>query len=129
VWRWRSKLVEQSDHDLAQFQELRRWLRKFPRAELEDHRRFARLSQERLTAKLGLLQGGFDKLGILPALLAMLLLLGNVGGLSLDKLLQVPAWQSGLALIFAVTYFIAFLALCMRLRLHLYQAVLDDALG
>lgn len=127
-WRWRPKLVEQSDHDLAQFRELRSWLRKFPRAALEDHRRFAHLSQERLAAKLGLLQGGFDKLGVLPALLALLLLVVNAGNLSIDTLLRVPVWQSGLALIFIITYFIAFLAMRMRLRLQLYEAVLDDAL-
>lgn len=128
-WHWQPKLVEQSDHDLAQFRELRHWLRKFPRADLEDHHRFARLSQERLHAKLGLLQGGFDRLGVLPALLALLVLLRNASDLSIEALLETPYWQSGLALIIAVIYFIALLAVRMRLRLQLYEAVLADALG
>ena len=128
-WHWQPKLVEQSDHDLIQFRELHHWLRKFPRAELEEHHRFARLAQERLTAKLGLLQGGFDKLGVLPAMAALLLLLANAGDLSIEALLEVPLWQSGLALIFAVTYFIAMLAMRMRLRLLLYEAVLSGALA
>jgi hypothetical protein len=128
-WNWQPKLAEQSDHDLAQFRERRTWLRKFPRAELEEHHRFARLSHERMTAKLGLLQGGFDKLGVLPAMAALLFLLANVGDLSIESLLDVPPWQTGLALVFAITYFIAMLALRMRLRLQLYEAVLSDALS
>lgn len=128
-WRWQPKLVEQSDHDLAQFRGLRIWLRKFPRTELEEHLRFARLSHERMTAKLGLLQGGFDKLGVLPAMAALLFLLANAGDLSIESLLDVPPWQTGLALVFAITYFIAMLALRMRLRLQLYEAVVSDALS
>lgn len=127
-WRWKPKLVEQSDHDLTQFRELRRWLRKFPGNELEDHHRFAVLSQQRLSAKLGLLQGGFDKLGVLPALLALLFLVANSANLSIDKLLEVPFWQSGLALVFAITYLVGFLVMLMRLRLQLYELVLADAL-
>lgn len=128
-WRWRPKLVEQSDHDLSQFRELRRWLVEFPRAELEDHQRFAQLSQQRLTAKLGLLQGGFDKLGVLPALLALLWLFSSAGNsLSVEALLATPWWQSWLASMFVVTYLISLLAVRMRLSLQLYELVLADAL-
>ena len=127
-WLWQPKLAEQSDHDLDQFRDLRHWLRKFPRDDLEDHHRFAKLSQERLSAKLGLLQGGFDKLGVLPALLALLVLLRSADHLTIDKLLEVPYWQSWLAVIFIITYFISFLAVRMRLRLQLYEVVLSDAL-
>lgn len=127
-WNWKPKLVEQSDHDLAQFRELRRWLRKFPRTELEDHHRFAVLSQQRLSVKLGVLQGGFDKLGVLPAFLALFFLINNSGGLSIEALLDAPYWQSWAALLFAITYLISFLAMLMRVRLHLYEVVLADAL-
>lgn len=127
-WRWKPKLVEQSDHDLVQFRELRQWLRNFSRAELEDHHRFAVLSQRRLTSKLGILQGGFDKLGILPALLALLFLVASSADLSIEALLEIPYWQSGIALIFAITYLISFIAMLMRLRLQLYETVLADAL-
>ena len=127
-WNWKPKLVEQSDHDLAEFCRLRRWLRKFPREDLQDHHRFAVLSQQRLSAKLGVLQGGFDKLGVLPALLALLFLIKNANGLSVDALLAVPKWQSWVAFVFAMTYLIGFLAMLMRLRLHLYEVVLADAL-
>lgn len=128
-WRWRPKLVEQSDHDLAQFRELRRWLSGYPSAELDEHRRFAKLAQERLTTKLGLLAGGFDKLGILPALFALLVLLSNAGELTVEKLVEVPVWQSLLAFFFTIAYLIGLLAMRMRLCLQLYEVVLDDALS
>ncbi len=127
-WNWKPRLVEQSDHDLGQFKELRQWLRKFPHVELEDHLRFAVLAQQRLSLKLGVLQGGFDKLGVLPALLALFFLIRNANDLSIDALLRVPQWQSWTALIFAITYLIGFLAMLMRVRLHLYEVVLADAL-
>ncbi|WP_242164970.1 hypothetical protein [Lysobacter sp. M15] len=127
-WLWKPKLAEQSDHDLNQFRALRRWLRKFPSEDLKDHHRFAKLSQERLSAKLGLLQGGFNKLGVLPALLAVLVLLRSADNLSVDTLLEVPYWQSWLAIIFVIIYFISLLAVRMRLRLQLYEVVLRDAL-
>lgn len=127
-WHWKAKFIEQSDHDLGQFRELRRWLRKFPRAELEDHHRFVVLNQGRLTAKLGLLQGGFDKLGVLPALLALFFLARNAGGLTLEALLGASQWQAWAALMFAIVYLISVLVVLMRLRLQLYDAVLADAL-
>lgn len=127
-WRWQSKLVEQSDHDVLQFRTLRVWLRRFPQEQLKELHHFAAFSQQRLSAKLGLLQGGFDKLGVLPALLALLVLLRSAGDLSLDRLSKVPVWQSVLALMFAITYLISFLAMRMRLRLQLYEMVLSDAL-
>ena len=127
-WRWQSKLVEQSDHDVAQFRALRVWLRSFPQEQLKELHRFAAFSQQRLTAKLGLLQGGFDKLGVLPALLALLVLLSSAGDLSLASLAEVPVWRGSLALMFAVIYLIGFLVMRMRLRLQLSEMVLSDAL-
>lgn len=127
-WQWRPKLVEQSDHDIARFRELRSWLTGYPSAELKEHRNFARLSQERLASKLGILMGSIDKLGVLPALVALLVLLGNTGEITLDRLLAAPGWQIVLALFLPVIYFIGLLAALMRLRLQLYEAVLSDAL-
>jgi hypothetical protein len=88
---------------------------------------FARLAEQRLSSKLGLLAGGFDKLGVLPALLALLVLLRNAGDLSLERLSDIPMWQVLLGLMFGITYYIGLLAVSMRLRLQLYEAVLSDA--
>ena len=127
-WHWRPKLIEQSDHDILRFRELRVWLSRYPAAELEEHRRFAQLAQERLASKMGILIGGIDKLGVLPALLALLALLTNSGGITLDRLLEAPGWLVVLAFFLPTVYFIGLLAALMRLRLQLYEAVLSDAL-
>lgn len=127
-WHWKPKFVAQSDHDLAQFRELKRWLSTYPQEELEEHHRFARLSQERLTSKLGLLAGGFDKLGIIPALLALLLLLKNSGEISLETLFAIPPWQAVAGIFLSIIYLIGLLAMRMRLCLQLYEAMLSGAL-
>jgi hypothetical protein len=127
-WHWRPKFVAQSDHDLAHFRELKRWLSNYPQEELEEHHHFARLSQERLTSKLGLLAGGFDKLGIIPALLALLLLLRNSGEITLETLLAIPPWQAVAGIILSIVYLLGLLAMRMRLCLQLYEAMLSGAL-
>lgn len=127
-WHWRIKLVEQSDHDLAQFRALRTWLQTFPRSELEAHRNFAQFSHERLGSKLVLLMGGIERAGILPVLVAAFFLLREVDGLGIESLADVPLWQGVLAPILVVTWWIGVMAVRMRLTHELYAMVLTDAL-
>lgn len=127
-WHWRIKLVEQSDHDLAQFRALRTWLQTFPRAELEAHRNFAKLSHERLGSKLVLLMGGIERAGILPVLVAAFFLLREVDGLGIASLAEVPLWQGVLAPFLVITWWIGVMAVRMRLTHELHAMVLTDAL-
>lgn len=127
-WHWRIKLVEQSDHDLAQFRELRTWLQTFPRAELEAHRNFAKFAYERLGSKLVLLIGGIERAGILPVLVAAFFLLREVDGLGVASLAEVPLWQGVLAPFLIITWWIGVMAVRMRLTHELYAMVLTDAL-
>ncbi|WP_157515260.1 hypothetical protein [Luteimonas abyssi] len=128
-WHWRIKLVEQSDHDLAQFRALRSWLQTFPRAELEEHRNFARLAHDRLGSKLVLLMGGIERVGILPVLVAVFFLLREVDGLGVESLADVPLWQGVLAPFLVITWWIGVMAVRMRLTHELYAVVLTDALA
>lgn len=127
-WHWRIKLVEQSDHDLAQFRALRSWLQTFPRTELEAHRNFAQFFHERLGSKLVLLMGGIERAGILPVLVAAFFLLREVDGLGIESLADVPLWQGVLAPILVVTWWVGVMAVRMRLTHELYAMVLTDAL-
>lgn len=127
-WRWRAKLVEQADHDLVEFRALRGWLQTFPREALEEHRHFARLSRDRLGSKLGLLTGGIERIGILPVLVAVFLLLREVDGLGIESLRDVPFWQAVLGPFLVVTWCIGIVAVRMRLSYELYDLVLSDAL-
>lgn len=127
-WQWHAKLIEQGDHDLAQFRALRGWLREFPREVLEEHRHFAELSRDRLGSKLALLTGGIERVGILPVLVAVFFLLREVDGLGLESLREVPYWQALLGPFLVVSWCLGVVAVRMRLQYDLYERVLTDAL-
>lgn len=127
-WHWRIKLVQQSDHDVAQFRTLRSCLQTFPRAELEAHRNYAQFAHERLGSKLVLLMGGIERAGILPVLVAAFFLLREVDGLGIESLADVPLWQGVLAPFLVITWWIGVMAVRMRLTHELYAMVLTDAL-
>lgn len=126
---WKKALVGQSDHDLAAFNELRDWLITFPTNQLEDHHRFAELASRRITAKLALVVGSVERLGMLPVLVALYFLVRDAGDLSLETLGETPAWQALLGLGLVATYAIGVQATRMRLRLELYELMLANALA
>lgn len=126
---WKKALVEQSDHDLAAFNELRDWLLTFPADQLDDHLRFAQLASGRISAKLALVVGSVERLGMLPVLVALYFLVRDVGDLSLQTLGETSAWQAALGLGLVATYAIGVQATRMRLRLEFYALMLASALA
>lgn len=126
---WRDGLVAQSDHDRVAFGDLRRWLVEFPRDQLEDHHAFAIIGAERLTAKLPLIVGSVERLGALPLLVALFLLVRSSKELSIASLSSIPGWQAMTGLGLVLVYAIGVHAVRTRLRLELYQTVLADALA
>jgi hypothetical protein len=125
MFRWRKDQVAQMDHDLLQFHDLRRWLAQFSISATTDALRFVRQNQARLTAKVGLLAGAIEKLGIFPGLLAVVIQIKAYSA----ELGATPAWQVVLAMFLAGTYLIALVVGLMRLRLQLYEMVLIDSLA
>jgi hypothetical protein len=121
--RWRTEQPEQLDHDLVHFRTLAHELAKRPESLLSEHLRFTQAVHSRLTSKLVFLAGGLDKLGILPILFALGVLLK-----AYDDLAAIPFWQAVVGLFVVVTYLIAMMGALMRLRLQLYEAVLTQAL-
>lgn len=123
MWNWRQGVIEQWDHDLAQFRVLSNELAQLPGAAVAEHLRFAADCQARLASKASLLFGNVDKLGFLPVAVTIALQVKTLGDVS-----SLPAWQALLGIFFAVQYLIAILAARMKLRLQLYEMVLSDAL-
>jgi hypothetical protein len=121
--RWRVVQVEQLDHDLEVGHSLHAWLVRHSRDSLEEHLRFVQMAQARMIIKIGFLAGGLDKLGILPLLVALAIQLKSYTGW--DK---VPQWEVFIGLFAAVTYLISMIATLMRVRLHLYEVILAEAL-
>lgn len=121
--RWRPDLVRRLDHDMVAMKALQDWVARHPRPALESHLRFTRHAQARITQKMGFLFGGIDKVGVA-------LLLGALGTqfkAFIDG--SVPWWLALLAIVIAVLSAVGVMAGLMRLRLQLFEAVLDEALS
>jgi hypothetical protein len=121
---YRRAFIEQLDHDVVQLRTIRQWLRSYPRSVLEEQLRYARFAQERLGAKLGLLIGGIDKLGLLPVCLSLYVVLRGW-----RELLALPSWLSILGIMAAILWIIGWLGASFRLRLQLHEALLVDSLN
>ena len=122
MWRWRAEQTEQLDHDYVEFDKLAVELGNHPAQEITRRLRFVRLVQTRLSTKLGFLAGATEKLGVLPLLAAL--------GLQLklySEPLTVPQWQVVTGLFIAVAYLMAMTGSLMRIRMQLYELILEEA--
>lgn len=127
VWtlaRWKTDMIIQLDHDHPHFQSILRWLATFPADALAERLRTVQLAERQLVAKLGLLAGGVDRLGILPVLASAYLFIRNW-----NQPLDLPSWQILLGIFLMVLYVISATGSLMRIRLRLYESMLTDALA
>lgn len=118
----RRGMIEQFDHDAEQFRQLAERLADYPPEAVQVRARMARMGHARLKARIGTLAGSFERLGILPVMLSLAILLRN-----LPDLLDMPFWSSMLAMMAAAFWLIAFAAGEFMRRLDLYVYLLDEA--
>ena len=123
MWKWRQEQAEQLDHDRPEFEAIMTWLCQQPTDALTECQRMVGLAHRQLVAKLGLLAGGLDRLGVLPALVAAYLFLRNVG-----DILDMPTWELLIAAFLILLWLIIVAATLMRIRLQFYEALLSEAL-
>jgi len=119
----RGRFIAQFDHDIAHLKSLANWLAGYPREPLESNLRYARMGHERLHSRLVMLTGGMDRLGLLPVLVSLLVLLRNW-----QDLLNLPGWLAILGLLAPVLWLIAWTGTEFSRRLHLYAFLLEEAL-
>lgn len=124
LWRGKSQDAAQLDFDFSELNQLQTWLAKMPKPALEQHLRFIRAAQACVTAKLSLMGGSLDRFGILPLILAIAVQLKAFTADGLDT----PLWQILPGLFFAIGYLVALNGTFMRVRMHLYEVVLAEAL-
>lgn len=120
---WREEQTRSLDHEFRVFGRLYAWLDQFPVSVLEQRARFTTMCQTRLTAKLGFLAGGVEKLAVIP-LIALIAVQVKI----FQNFETVPVWQVVVGMFAAVTYAIAIVGHLMKLRLGLYEAILAEAL-
>jgi len=125
VRRGKTQDAEQLDSDFVQMGTLQAWLAQIPLQTIERHLRFIQAARSRVGEKLALMGGGLDRFGILPLILAIGVQLKTVMTESLDT----PLWLLLPGLFFAITYLIALNGSFMRIRMHLYEIVLTEALA
>lgn len=123
IRRRREGLVQQFDHDVEQFCELADRLARYPRQTLEAQARYARLGHERLGSRLVMMVGGMERLGILPLLLAAIVVLRNWNDLTVA-----PTWLVVLAIMAAWMWIGGWWGAEFRRRLQLYEFLLEEAL-
>ena len=123
MWKWRQEQAEQLDHDRPEFEAIMTWLCQQPTDALTECQRMVGLAHRQLVAKLGLLAGGLDRLGVLPALVAAYLFLRNVG-----DILDMLTWELLIAALLILLWLTIVAASLMRIRLQLYEALLSEAL-
>ena len=124
LWTWKKDMVVQLDHDHPHLQSILRWLATFPTHALEERLRTVQLAERQLVAKLGLLAGGVDRLGMLPVLVSAFLFIRNW-----KQPLDMPAWQILLAVFLLGLYLISATGSLMRIRLRLFESMLADSLA
>jgi hypothetical protein len=123
VRNWKSEQVAQLDHDVGHFRELTDWLVTFPRDQLVEYRRMTSLWRQQLETRVGLLSGGFSRLGFLPVAAAMFLLLMNR-----DSLLAIPGWLAMLGAFVVLLYLISASGALMKIRVDMYDVLLANAI-
>ncbi|MCD9085603.1 hypothetical protein [Stenotrophomonas sp. SY1] len=121
-WHWRKGQAQQLDHDRTYFDHMLAWLTGFSASELTKAECVVRLHLGQLTAKIGFLAGGVERLGMLPVLVSMFLFIRQW-----KDLLGMPAWQVVLGVFLILLYLVVSVANLMRIRLQLYQALLLEA--
>lgn len=121
-WHWRMEQAKQLDHDRVYIESVLDWLARFPASELARSERVARLHLGQLTAKIGLLAGGVEKLGVLPVFVSGFLFVRQW-----KDLLAMPGWQMALGAFLLLLYIVVTTASLMRIRLQLYQSLLVEA--
>lgn len=124
LWTWRADHVAQLDHDLPQFRTILAWLGAQPSTVLEEHQRVARLSLGQMSAKIGMFTGGLERLGVLPVLVSAYLFFRNW-----HQLMDMPSWQIIIGFGLILFYFMMMVANLKRIRLHLYESLLTEALA
>jgi len=116
------------DVDFAYWRELVAELRRFPRDQTEDMLRFASALRDRMNERMGLVYGGFQRLGIFPVLVAFYLQFRNWKWGDWASAFDVNLVAGLLIWAMVLLYAAGWLLIGLRTRLDTYVNLLEGAL-
>lgn len=119
----RRDFAERLDFDLPDHLALVEWLRTFPPDQRETLSEFVSHRHERMKERLPMLTGSIEKLGALPIVIALYLQFKDM------HWPPHPSWvEIFLIFVLALGYWLSVLQISVRLRLQLYETLLNKAL-
>lgn len=124
MWHWRVRFIGNADYAFDQHRELIKWLMQFPKKDLEEYAQFIRDARVRMGDKLGLIVGGLQKLGFVPALVAVVTQVQEFQALG-----SLPSWRIILAFFLILMYAVTFCISLMQLRAQLHETLLMQAIN
>lgn len=125
IGRLRQEFASELDFDFAAQLAIVAWLRSHDARELSDKLRFVRVRVDSITRKLGVLLGSVEKLGMLPVVVAVYLQFRDIK-LAWPPTLNLAEFLLGLLVM--GLYAAGILGISLRLRLNLYEILLEEAL-
>jgi ABC-type long-subunit fatty acid transport system fused permease/ATPase subunit len=124
IWHWRKRFNRNADFALGHYRDLIQWLMQFPKEDLQEYAQFIRDTQTRMGDKLGLMVGGMQQLGFVPALVAVVTQVQEFQALG-----SLPPWRIILAFFLILMYAVTISVSLMRLRARLYEMLLTQAIN
>ncbi|MEZ5484582.1 MAG: hypothetical protein R3F01_05420 [Lysobacteraceae bacterium] len=120
-------VAEHFDREYVWFHQIVRWLRRFPVSQREALLRYIGYRQKQLILRVEALTGGFQRLAVLPMLVALYFQFEGWSFTDWDSFnINRPA--SLLVLGLAILYFTGWLAVRIRIRLDQYEMLLTESL-
>lgn len=116
------------DVDFAYWRQLVAELRGFPRAQTEEMLRFASALRDRMNERMGLVYGGFQRLGIFPVLVALYLQFRNWKWDDWASAFDVNLVAGLLIWMMVLLYAAGWLLIGLRTRVDTYVNLLESAL-
>lgn len=131
IWQWLRPgkfHAEEMDHAYGGYHQLLDRLARFPRAEREQHRRFAVALNTRMTDRLGLVFGSLQALGIFPVVIAIYLQFRHWDWGDWAGAFDVNLVGGLLIGLMVLLYGLGWMAINLRSRVAFYARALEDSL-
>jgi hypothetical protein len=120
---WKKEFLVDIEEAYLENQVIIQWLMQFSKDELQNRQRFLQDYRERVSGKSAFFFGHIEKLGILPAVIAVYVPLSNIGAPQ-----NISLWLALGAMFLVLLYFLSLTISLKRLRSQFYEMLLARAI-